>query len=500
MPNSTNWASQQLMEEANRRMVQQPIRKNQRDKTNDEEIAESAIVDVSSLSPISLFEPPLYLSEKILLVADLPVGGGRGYIAKEFIPPGTLVMVEEPMITYPEAQLGKALSLVSVEHIVSHPKAQDMLHDLEYLYPTKQQVDHVEQDDNFKIQVTDMMEELSQQQHQEDELLPKLVQLAQERHLTNRDTSLLTARDMIRLLLVLRYNGLETGVYKHVAMLNHSDCPNCVKFLPNDSSSSYSEVRTTRPVPVGKTLTISYLPRIVSHASRRWHLWEQHRFDIGADIVGNAKRKSMEAIGNHLPLSSLEPYHKSRTDSITSRIETATQELEEQYHEAAAAAIFADDGSTTNVADQVIWDTVKALELAASELYTEAKHQLRNDNHVLLIPCLRLHLDLCDLVQRAGLTVGQRIQLLLRLVVSARHLVALQEAFYGKDHFELARTHLELAQALEEVLSRSPKDLLQLDSMTSFAACSSLECSSRKEYERISSLYPKDAKSYISKR
>jgi hypothetical protein len=120
-------------------------------------------------------------------------------------------------------------------------------------------------------------------QNEDDDRLDAFMQLANEQKLSCHDGSELTARDIVRLLLALRYDGLESGIYHHVDMLNHDCHPNFVKFRP---TVGYSQVRMTRPVVTGESLTISYLSRIVSHATRRKHLWDQHWFDIGVSSLG----------------------------------------------------------------------------------------------------------------------------------------------------------------------------------------------------------------------
>ena len=200
----------------------------------------------------------------------------------------------------------------------------------------------------------------------------------------------------------------------------------------------------------------------------------------------------MEFIGNSLPSSSVKQLDES---SVTFNIESATSQLEDHCQEAQAVVSLDADNPANPV-----WNEIKALEVASLELYVESRNRLRNDNHVLLIPCLRLHLDTCELVQRdPNLTKSQRISLLCRLASSAHSLLRLQEQLLGSHHFDLARTHLEFAQAMEELLSTAPKQSVQLglSGLNTFEACSAAEHTSRTEYERIKSLYPHDAQDLI---
>jgi hypothetical protein len=448
---------------------------------------------------------PMYRGE-ILLVSPLPVGGGRGYVATESIPPGSLVLVESAMITWPEEQLGEKLGIISVKHLIEHPDANQFVHDLEDFHPTKEEVDLQQQNENNDIedkseeneQISKMMELLrlehsfspegnSDEQHnqQKAQELLDLVELARQLGIRSQDGSILNSIDIIRLLLVLRYNGLESGVYRHVAMLNHDDYPNCAKFLPTDGRS-FSEVRTTRLVQKGEALTISYISRIVSHASRRQKLWEQHRFDIGVKHL-KGDRYKMELIGKSLPPS---PIHGGLDDStLTDRIESTTVDLEEMQSEIEGAP-----------QSPQSFEIAKALEQTLLELHRASAEQLQNPTHVLLIPILNLHIEICAFVLRdPSLTNSNQLGVSTRQTLSAYHLLPLQKALLGPNHFALARTSLDLANSISQLLSRSPKNLydLKLPSMNTFAAWSKFEHETREEHNEIKARYPHDIEKHI---
>lgn len=445
---------------------------------------------------------PMYKG-KILLVSPLPVGGGRGYVATEPIPPGALVLVESPMITWPEEQLGKELGIISVKHLLEHPNASQLVHDLEDFHPTKNQVDewNETQDGTEKVgneeneQISKMMGYLlveysfptegeceGQKSQQKARGLLNLVELARRLGIRSRDGSEFRSTDILRLLLALRYNGLESGVYRHVAMLNHDDYPNCSKFLPTNGKS-FSEVRTTRLVQKGETLTISYLPRIVSHASRRKILWEQHRFDIGVEHLKGARYK-MELIGKSLPAS---PIYGGFVDpTLTDRIESTTEDLEKMFSEIENT--------------ESSFDTAKALEQTLLELYKASVEQLQNPNHILLIPILSLHIEICAFVLKdPSLPNSNQVGVLSRQTFSGYDLLPLQKELLGSDHFALARTSLDLAECISQLLSRSPKSLFELNvpSMSTFGDWSKFEHTTRKEHERIKALYPHDVEKYL---
>jgi hypothetical protein len=492
--NELSRISGSLVEQANKQTKnQQPEAKDSMlPATADRKDQES--LDLSGMDPLLLpWEKPLYLGP-IQLVSSLPYGGGRGYVASRDLGAGTLVLVEQPVVTLPSNEWGDQLSLASVLRLFEGANASRIIHDLEHFHPTKLGVDGVVE--SSREQVADMLEMLRFQIDGDDQelksatefgALKSVTELAANNDINNADGSPVTEMDALRLLLALRYNGLETGISLHVAMLNHLDQPNCVKFLPK-GDESYSEVRTTRAVRAGEPMTISYLPRILSLATRRKRLWEHHRFDIGADIPAGLRK--MEQIGNQLPVSAIDRWDEGST---TNRIEMATAELEELCEDAAEQV-------GNGPIPPEISEQVKALEQASLELSKEAVRQLQTENHLILIPTLRLHLESCDFVQRdPSLTATQRVQLLCRMVVTARKLLALQEMFHGPDHFDLARTNLDLAQAVEELLSTSSKHLiaLALEGLGTPSAWSALEHQCRKEYERVSRMYPHDAEKHI---
>jgi SET domain len=455
---------------------------------------------------------PLYVGP-ILLVSSLPVGGGRGYVASRDLPPGTLILVEEPMMKWPEDQLGKRLGLASIRYVLERPDAGQLLHDFESFHPTKENVDRfrcldsdyedVANDPN-REQVVEMMKILEKEYSHPTSPHPTSQESGDEEHCRNqqerrqlddlkdlaraRGIDLSTA-DILRLVLALRYNGLESGVYRHVAMLNHDDDFNCAKLLPQDGQP-YSEVRTTRPVAAGESLTISYLPRVISHASRRRYLWEQHRFDIGTSQVRGGRWK-MEIVGNSLPPSSI--HGGWDEESVTFPIETATEELEKMLTEIEAGLSGGESPDGFEIA--------KALEQAAWELYVESMERLNNPNHVILVPILSLHLEACALVLKdSSISNAIRLGVLSRQANSAYHLIPIKHDLLGVDHFDLGRTNLDLANVVSELLSRSPRKLydLNLQSMGSFSDWSALENKARKEYNRIKDLYPHDAESLMA--
>ena len=400
------------------------------------------IHDISSLPPMKLpWKEPLY-SGSIRLVSSLPVGGGRGYIAVQDLPPGRLVLLEQPILAWPEGDTS-SIDLERIQVVLMDDKANDVVLAMESFHPTRLLVNETVGRgvmSSNPSQIEEMIQHYRKAIKEDDLRLKTILKLAAAKEVTNSDGSAITELDVLRMLVALRYNSLETGVYPHVAMLNHADFPNCVKFRPTERRD-YSEVRTVRQVRCGESFTISYLPRYKCHSSRRQHLWEQHRFDSG-DLREDSPGVSLEKVHGKLP---------SPADvELMHNIETATAGLEDQCRELAETAAMnkrlSEDES----------ETAKALELASQELYTSTGEQLGNEAHVILLPCFALHLDACDLVQRyVQLPKRQRALLLTRLIATGRKLAELQTRILGPDHFDIAKTHLDIAQGIQGKLPQA---------------------------------------------
>ena len=445
--------------------------------------ADEVVLDLSHFELLELPWPkPLFQGPITLVSSVMEYGGGRGFIASRRLPPGTLVLIEEPIMTWPDEQLGKKLDLISVEHLLERPEAQDLVANMEWFHPEKRVVD---EGTGSEEQITKMMEMLRSQCT--DERIDRLLELATKRNLTSRDSSPLSTTDIVRILLALRYNGLESGVYLFVAMLNHSCHPNCTKFLP--VTKSFSEVRTTRVVEAGEMLTISYAPRILSHASRRHLLWSHHKFDIGANLKGN--QRTLELLGKSFPPSSTQFFDDK---TITARIENSIEEMESISRQ------LTEEVSSGMANSNQAWETLKALELATLELCNESTRQLNSERHILLVPCLQLHIEITHLVQSApSNSVATQLGILSRQVQSIQKLLPLQHLLFGKDHFDSGKYNLDLSNAIRELLIRSPKCLIDLNipGLKDARDWSGLEHKSRKESCRIQALYPRDAESLV---
>lgn len=89
---------------------------------------------------------------------------------------------------------------------------------------------------------------------------------------------------LIRVICALHFNGFVTGVYLHLAMVNHSCAPNCVKWGAREGVV-HSELRATRFIRAGEEITFSYLvPSLRSREARRRALNGQFQFECSCQL------------------------------------------------------------------------------------------------------------------------------------------------------------------------------------------------------------------------
>uniref|UniRef100_A0A7S3V5X7 SET domain-containing protein n=1 Tax=Chaetoceros debilis TaxID=122233 RepID=A0A7S3V5X7_9STRA len=460
------------------------------------------------------FEPPLYLGP-IQVVRESKIGGNRGYVATQDLQPGTLLLVEAPAFQWPEEQIGEELGLVSIQAIFAHENAEMIMHEISFLYPTKDEVEDIirkkksadEISLDERLQIKDMME-IMEMQHGGSKELQLVLGMAQANGIHVDEI------DIFRILLAMRYNGFGSGVYLHFAMFNHDDDCNCVKFVPDSSDDiKYcSEVRTTKFVSRGSPLSLHYLdPREASHASRRQHLWDQHRFDIG-DAMNQVRDdlQEMELVNKVFPPSSRDVLDHDR---VTYLVESTLKELEEQLGEIKLGwSLFSANPKivSMDLKDEiaVLFERGKALEMAADEMCRATESKLENDSHLLLIRCCRLHLDSSEFLLEIGgalspgLNTSQKMSIMLRFTKSSYMLLPIQTTYLGTDHPDIARTYYDLALSINGLLSSSSSNNLfelGIQEFSSFAKCQRIEAAYLREHKRIDSMYPKDVDQKLNK-
>ena len=494
--------------------------------------------------------PPLYLGPMKLTDTLDEEGGGRGYVALEDLPPGTLVLVEEPLVVgWSDSQLGRRLGLESIRYILEQNDAAHIVKCIEKLHPQRERVNYVllcgdathlptkkkksrECSKSLldEVQILNMISELKQDK-QNVNMAQSLVKYATEHSIMNSDKSVITENDIYRMLLTLQYNGFDSGLYLHFCIFNHSEDPNCIKFRPTDdlmdgTKSRYSEARTTRFVRKGDALTLHYIenPREVSHVKRRRILWEQHRFDIGDEneygkfldantiktghlFNDNERGKYIfesELIHGKFPPSTREMKKKGLKEDMTDdpddedrNYAPTTSNIERSLDELEYILIDLRGNFEGLSLSSSSFDQLAALELTIVELIFASKSALGNDYHILLSRCYRLHLDVNELLMihcSTKLTKKQLAELIARSLPSIVSLLHSRRLRLGNDHPDVARTYHDLAMGIRALLTNSSRILLslKLDGMLTLDDCSRMEHKCRSERDRIDRLYPRD--------
>jgi hypothetical protein len=304
--------------------------------------------------------------------------GGRGYFATDRIPPGTLLLVEKPLVTWSDDQIGKPLGLVSVLHALQQPNANEIIQAFEVLHPTKVYLDELllhQQSNNSNTARPTKTDTIGQrivqlyhsyyEQYAKSNVLRRILQLGAQLQKVQKRGQMHTfsVTDAIRMLLVFRLNAFQTGAYLYMSMFNHSCQPNCTKFTPSDTFpndrttsvlpsrnnnhqttssptlSCYSQIWTNQWITKGQELTLFYLhPRELSHATRRFRFWEQHLLDIDTEDTTSGPA----SVHNNL----MEMVHGSMPSSILPLISTMIAQEEKQRRDSTKMTTLT--GETTN--------------------------------------------------------------------------------------------------------------------------------------------------------
>ncbi len=325
------------------------------------------------------------------------VGGGRAFYAAEDIAPGTLLLREAVSVPLPSAQASRDLGLTArtsgllhdaimsrVAESPSAPHRHLVVEDMRALFP------HA---------LSDLSEEyISEARHKFGKDLARLAHIIEQKG-DDRLTEVVAASNgqkhegegnggtkrqrlfdgLLCLLCSIHCNAFINGMHMHLAMLNHSCRPNCVKLgrssdMPEEkkgsvSGLSVSEVWSTEPIARGEEITISYLlPRMQSPPLRQRKLKNQFEFDCRC-------RLCIADASHAFSASTVEAC------KVEASVENA---LEMDSERAASCGTFVhdeDDGSKQNAADLVKrlkW----ALDLHSMMAHVPAIH-MGKDNLVL---------------------------------------------------------------------------------------------------------------------
>jgi len=425
-------------------------------------------------------------------VGPVSVGGGRGIIAMEDLPAGSLVVAEIPVMPFEDAsQLDDPECLmIALEGVCASELAVNAT---EFIFPQ----DYSEADDEEKRNVANIWGE------------DRLQQLA-ERVQVPRD-------ELVRRVLALQHNAFDTGLYKWLSMINHSCAPNCIKFAPSNSSGWASEIWTTRAVPKGGELTMSYRSPLETAASAmRLFLQQHHRFRC---VCAACQDREREATIGHTGRGAAARARIQTQERVTVFTAAATEEGEAEA--AAEATLAAIEEAAEAMEKELKWlavddeedvlHTCKRMQHASEQLlertlavalahpavdaaivtaaaaqhmqpiandvrmYGDLAEQLwadgRNRSAVLILARVhKCYADAAALVlnprSRTASSSGKKRRVkrsltsrsLLLFVVNAARLAQLQRLYLGDEHPDLAGTHLDVAEGLRAAVDLYAKD------------------------------------------
>ena len=152
------------------------------------------------------------------------IGGNRGIIANPHVqhdvPAGSLILAEAPMLNWEEADV----DLTTPSGIVH------AIHQL--MQPANHSTLKVCQNDLYPQ--LDVFTEISSG----EQLQQIKSRFLDDAHIESllEDFPSLSEIKVLQLVAVLKHNGLSSGLYRNISMLNHSCDPNCIIFKPKPSS------------------------------------------------------------------------------------------------------------------------------------------------------------------------------------------------------------------------------------------------------------------------
>ncbi|DBA00386.1 TPA: hypothetical protein N0F65_000571 [Lagenidium giganteum] len=391
---------------------------------------------------------PKYVGPVELVTNCNGIGGMRGYVAAEDLSAGTLLLIEEVFVPWPQdmEQSDPEFFIATLETIFQREDIDHVMKHMAHLHPQR---------------LSDLPMELLEAGHAKyDENLAKLA----ERH----PASGFTCDQLLQAVFAMQCNAFDSGVFLFNAMFNHDCNPNCIKFTPEDVAPGLSEVRLAKSVKKGEALTISYLyPREQTRSRRQRNLREQFGFVCICELCRRG-----DSILVRPPTQPTEGDEEEGGDDAKTM-----DEVEEVVF--MAENLFKADQSATNAA-QVLGIALESL--------SDALEIVAHD-HLVLIRIHKLVADCCDVLLKGKpkQDVPEYAILFLR---SSYELLELQRTFLNDDHMDLARTLNDVSQGIQLLLSYDPKVLLEeFPEWTDFRQASIVENQYRQEYRRLKKLY-----------
>lgn len=219
---------------------------------------------------------PVYQSPKVSFRPRVNKrGGGRGVFALENIEAGSLIMSEIPISEIPSHPPDRdpaerfVLHLTNEKNALSRLERVAIMENIKYLHP--QSLHDITQ------------EHLTFIKNRSAKLLSEM-----QTNTIAIDLNLNEADTLYRVICALHFNGFTTGVYLHLAMVNHSCCGNCVKWGVREGVV-HSEVRATRRILAGEEISFSYLvPSMRSREARQRALTGQFQFTCQCQLCTGA--------------------------------------------------------------------------------------------------------------------------------------------------------------------------------------------------------------------
>jgi hypothetical protein len=145
------------------------------------------------------------------------IGGGRGLFAVSNLPAGTLILAEAPLLSWTGIDLQEAEGLA---HSVRMMLNSQIAHEIccNKLYPRIEDL------------TSEEIARISTQRLDGETIRSICSEFAVDECA------------VIHVLAILEHNGLTSGLYEHLSMINHSCIPNCIVFAPKPSSLGMAEV------------------------------------------------------------------------------------------------------------------------------------------------------------------------------------------------------------------------------------------------------------------
>lgn len=273
---------------------------------------------------------------------------------------------------------------------------------------------------------------------------------------------------MLRLMLTMRFNSFQSGLYFALAMVNHACRPNCAKFGPDAQRSrnaDCSELVAIRDVLPDEELCISYLePVEQARCVRVAVLHHQHFF---APEAPGPFAPACEAMDSVLEGVALEREVREIGDDIADLEQSPKKRMRREGFE----------GNIASVVERL-------------EATTGPEHMYRTR-------LARFIVRYCDVKLARASDVDEERNLVLRQVRSARQVLDGMRKFWGKEaastHHEVATMHEVCAQGIEHSLASGDKafqnDMFAVIGVANFSAASKEESVHRKRFRAITLLY-----------